>query len=80
MIDNLTASNSLTKINSNFDHIDIVLELIQDLQHSDRNLRRKAIWELAKIGDLRSIQPLVKIIPQADSVDKNLILKARRIR
>ncbi|HEY9768312.1 MAG TPA: HEAT repeat domain-containing protein [Coleofasciculaceae cyanobacterium] len=76
MIDNLAAFNSLTKINSNFNHIDVVLELIQDLQQSDRHLRRKAIWELAKIGDLRSIQPLVKIISQADSIDKSLILKA----
>ncbi|MGF1589534.1 MAG: HEAT repeat domain-containing protein [Pleurocapsa sp.] len=76
--DNLAALNSLIKINSdsNPDYIDVVLELIKDLQHSDRNLKRKAIWELAKIGDSRSIEPLAKIMPQAGLVDKSLILKA----
>ncbi len=74
LVDHAVASNSLIKINS--DYIDVVVELIQDLQHSDRNLKRKAIWELAKIGDSRSIEPLAKIIPQAGLVDKSLILKA----
>lgn len=37
------------------------------------NLRRKAIWELAKVGDHRSIEPLAKIMSQADSLDRSLI-------
>lgn len=40
------------------------------------NLRRKAIWELAKIGDHRSIEPLAKIMSQADSLDRSLICRA----
>ena len=56
--------------------IDVVFELIQDLSASDRHLRRKAIWELARIGDSRSIEPLVNIIPQVDALDKSLIINA----
>ena len=41
-----------------------------------RNLRRKAIWELAKVGDHRSLEPLAKIMSQADSVNKSLISQA----
>lgn len=56
--------------------IDVVAELIKDLQHSDRSLRRKAIWELAERGDPRSIQPLVNIVSDVNSLDKSLISNA----
>ena len=56
--------------------IDVVAELIRDLQHSDRQLRRKAIWELAERGDPRSIQPLSDLMPDVSSLDKSLISNA----
>ena len=56
--------------------IDVVAELIQDLQHSNRRLRRKAIWELAELGDTRSIKPLVDMMPNVSSLDKSLISNA----
>lgn len=56
--------------------IDPVVELIEDLQHSDRQIVRKAIWELAEKGDARSIQPLVNIVPTVSSLDKSLISNA----
>lgn len=68
--------SNLVTIDSESNYIDVGLELIQDLQHSDRNIRRKAIWELAKIGDYRCIEPLMAIMPQASAVDKSLIQKA----
>lgn len=67
---------NLVRIDSKSNYIDVGLELIQDLQHSDRNTRRKAIWELAKIGDSRCIEPLMAIMPHASAVDKSLIQKA----
>ena len=60
----------------NTTEIDIVLELIKDLQQSDRTLRRKAIWELAQKGDSRAIEPLVEIMSEATSLGKSLILSA----
>lgn len=56
--------------------IDPVVELIEDLRHSDRQIRRKAIWELAEKGDPRCIQPLVNIVPAVNSLDKSLISNA----
>ncbi len=64
----------LTILTSNTTEIDVVSELIQDLQQQDRDLRRKAIWGLAQTNDFRGIEPLVKIMPQADSLEKGLIL------
>ena len=45
-------------------------------KQAQRNLRRKAIWELAKVGDHRSLEPLAKVMSQANSVDKSLISQA----
>lgn len=69
-------------------NIDIVRELIQDLQadtpicdsstfnpHAQAR-RRKAIWKLAKIGDCRSIEPLLEIMSQVGEPDKSLIIQA----
>ena len=56
--------------------IDVVFELIQDLNHGDRRLQRKAIWELGRIGDSRSIEPLVTIMSEVNPLDRNLILSA----
>ncbi|MEM8720752.1 MAG: hypothetical protein AAGE84_15900 [Cyanobacteria bacterium P01_G01_bin.39] len=75
-VEKLSHSGSLVRINESEDYIDVVFELTQDLQSSDRNVRRKAIWELAKLGDSRVIEPLMAIMPQANSVDKSLIVKA----
>jgi hypothetical protein len=70
------AMNKVTIVSAKTTEIDLVFELIQDLQQSDRLLRRKAIWKLTHTGDFRAIEPLVAIIPEADSVDKSLILDA----
>jgi hypothetical protein len=40
------------------------------------SIRRKAIGKLAKVGDYRSIEPLLKIMPQVGALDKSLIFKA----
>jgi hypothetical protein len=56
--------------------IDIVDELIGDLQEPDPQKRRKAIWELAQRGDSRAIQPLVDLMSDSDSQQRNLILEA----
>jgi hypothetical protein len=40
------------------------------------SIRRKAIGKLAKVGDYRSIEPLLKIMPQVGASDKSLIFKA----
>ncbi|MEM7591173.1 MAG: hypothetical protein AAF383_06575 [Cyanobacteria bacterium P01_A01_bin.83] len=75
-VEKLSPSRSLVRINESEDYIDVVFELTKDLQSSDRNVRRKAIWELAKLGDSRVIAPLMAIMPQANSVDKSLVVKA----
>ncbi len=56
--------------------IDLVFELIKDLQQGDREIRRKAIWELAQKSDSRGIVPLIEIMSQVDSLERNLILEA----
>ena len=71
--------------------IDVVRELILDLQSADNldwdtsvgsdsaaqiSRRRKAILELTKVGDYRSIEPLLKIMPQVGELDKSLIIEA----
>ena len=66
----------VTIVTSQTTEIDLVFELIKDLQQSDRELRRKAIWELAQTSDSRGIKPLVEIMPLVDSLDKSLILDA----
>ncbi|WP_019508646.1 HEAT repeat domain-containing protein [Pleurocapsa sp. PCC 7319] len=63
-------------VTSNTTEIDVVFELIKDLQHSDLDLRRKAIWELAQTADSRALEPLMEIMSQVDALDKNLILDA----
>lgn len=63
-------------VTSQTTEIDVVSELIRDLQQSDRNLRRKAIWELGQMSDSRSIRPLIEIMPQAAPLDRSLILGA----
>ncbi len=76
VIEDLDLNDNLIKTNSNADYTDKILQLMQDLQQSDRNIRRQAMWELAKIGDSRCIKPLMAIMPQGSSVDKSLIIKA----
>ena len=74
----------LTIVTSKTTKIDVVFELIQDLQLSNsleniaaqKDLRRKAIWELGQTNDFRAVEPLIRIMPQVDSLDKSLILDA----
>jgi flagellar basal body-associated protein FliL len=65
----VTPSSSLSKL-------DIVPELIEDLNSSDRNLRRKTIWELAQRADSRAMKPLVELMMDVDSQERSLILEA----
>ncbi len=76
VIEDLAVNDNLIKTNSNAHYGDEVLQLMEDLQQSDRNTRRQAMWELAKIGDSRCIKPLMAIMPRGSSVDKSLIIKA----
>ena len=85
-------AKSCIKCNAREQHarIDMVQELIQDLQSdgsASNNVstcdsaaqitrRRKAIWELTKTGDYRSIEPLLKIMPQVGEPDKSLVIEA----
>ncbi len=50
--------------------------LMQDLRHTDRETRRKAIWDLGQRGDTRAVQPLVDLMLDADSKQRSLILSA----
>lgn len=78
------ALGKLTIVTKKITEIDVVFELIQDLQLSDpvenvaaqKDLRRKAIWELGQSNDFRAVEPLIQIIPQVDSLEKSLILDA----
>lgn len=56
--------------------LSIVDELIQDLRSPDPKKRQKAIWDLGQQGDSRAIQPLVNLLVDADSQQRNLILAA----
>ena len=74
-----TTSNENTSIvssNNSLPRLDIVPELIQDLEKSDRSLRRKTIWELAQRGDSRAMKPLVELMVDVDSQERGLILEA----
>lgn len=72
----------LTIVADSTTEIDVVFELIRDLEYESnpndsvrqKDLRRKAIWELAQTNDCRAIEPLIKTIPKVDSLEKNLIL------
>ncbi|MEM8830763.1 MAG: hypothetical protein AAGE96_15590 [Cyanobacteria bacterium P01_G01_bin.19] len=74
----------LTIVTSTTTEIDVVYELIQDLEQNSsfatgtkqKELRRKAIWELGQTNDFRAVEPLVKTIPKVNSLEKNLILDA----
>ena len=66
----------VTIVTSQTTKIDLVFELIKDLQQGDREVRRKAIWELAQKSDSRGISPLIEIMPHVDSLERNLILEA----
>ena len=63
------STNSLAKL-------DLIPELIDDLNTSDRGKRRKAVWELAQRGDSRAMKPLVELMIEVDSQERSLILEA----
>lgn len=54
----------------------IARQLAQNLSEPQVEPRRKAIWELAQVGDRHSIEPLLKIMPNVGAVDKELIFEA----
>ena len=67
---------SITASTKSLTKLDIVPELIQDLEKSDRTGRRKAVWELAQRGDSRAMKPLVELMMEVDSQERGLILEA----
>ena len=56
--------------------LDLVPKLILELQSGDREIRHKTIEELAQSGDSRAMTPLVQLMIEADSQERNLILEA----
>ena len=72
----------LTIVSTSTTEIDVVFELIQDLQQNlnstetrkQKDLRRKAIWELGKTNDFRAVEPLIQTMSKVDSLEKSLIL------
>lgn len=56
--------------------VNIVDELVQDLQNPDPAQRRKAIWELGQRGNSTAVQPLARLMLDADSKERSLILAA----
>ncbi|MBD0310107.1 MAG: HEAT repeat domain-containing protein, partial [Microcoleus sp. T1-bin1] len=54
--------------------VDIIEALIEDLQHLNPALRRKAIWELGQRGDSRAVEPLLDLLANSDSKQYSLIL------
>ncbi len=56
--------------------VNIIDELVQDLQSSDPAQRRKAIWELGQRGNSTAVQPLTRLMLDADSKERSLILAA----
>jgi len=56
--------------------VNIIEELVQDLDSPDPTLRRKAIWELGQRGNSAAVQPLVRLMMDADSHEQSLILAA----
>ncbi|MEM7556958.1 MAG: peptidoglycan-binding protein [Cyanobacteria bacterium P01_A01_bin.84] len=56
--------------------VDIVDKLIKDIQSTDPNKRRKAIWDLGQKGDSRAIQPMIDYMVHVDSQQRSLILAA----
>ena len=74
----------LTIVTSKTTEIDVVFELIRDLEQNSKpsringqkDVRRKAIWELSQTNDFRAVEPLLQTIPKVGSLEKNLILDA----
>ena len=65
-----SSSHGLTRL----PRMSIVEALILDLQHPDPQRRHKAIWELGQRGDSRAISPLVELLTDASSQERNTIL------
>jgi len=56
--------------------LDLIEQLIEDLQETQPEKRRKAIWELAQRADSRAVQPLIGLLIDSDSQQRGLILEA----
>jgi len=67
------ANSPLTSI-QDIPKLSITESLLQELNHSDPNQRKKAIWELGRRGDSRAIAPLVELMRDSDSQERSLIL------
>jgi HEAT repeat protein len=55
---------------------EIVRQLTLELDHTDPNVRRKAIWELGQQGNSDAILPLIDLMATSDSHQRCLILAA----
>ena len=44
--------------------------------HRQSSLNRRAIWKLAQVGDYRSVEPLLKVLPSASAFERDLIFRA----
>jgi peptidoglycan hydrolase-like protein with peptidoglycan-binding domain len=56
--------------------INIIDELINDLANPDPATRHKAIWELGQRGNSVAVQPLTRLLIEADSHEQSLVLAA----
>jgi hypothetical protein len=57
-------------------NLELIDELIRELQNPQPKKRRRAIWKLAQNADSRAMKPLVELMIDADSYERNLILEA----
>ncbi len=55
---------------------ELIDELIRELSNPDPKKRRRAIWKLAQNADSRAMKPLVELMIDTDSYERNLILEA----
>lgn len=55
---------------------ELVDELLRELQSPEPKRRRRAIWKLAQNADSRAMKPLVELMIDTDSYERNLILEA----
>lgn len=64
-----------SQTNGQFTNIDLFKPL-RNLHQGDRQVRQKAVWQLAIAGDARSIEPLIELMLRVDYLDRDLISKA----
>jgi hypothetical protein len=79
-----TVQDEVNQANIPLANVDKIQQFIHALEHLDNcneptlvqtALKRKAIWQLAEAEKYYSIEPLLKVMPQAKALDQNLILE-----